>query len=285
MNPMSLTPSSTTSHRPTAHCPNRSAALTDEASPRLAALRAERAANATTLRALVASIGAELFAAKGADTKEPVLLRGRLAVAVKKGSRGLLSKGSMRLGASGSGATLYVEPAEAIELNNKETALADAEAEEEEAVLIALSRQLAAARPGLEQLLGAVTALDVVAARAAHAAWLGGVRPRFTPWGGEPGPGQPLLQVPGALHPLLLAPALAPLPRAPSRGDLTPDLVEAPAWATPVEGQGQQRAGGGGGGGVGARPQPLDLVVPGAARVVAITGPNTGGAVGGMACA
>jgi hypothetical protein len=205
----------------------------------------------------------------------------------------MLSKGSMRLGASGSGATLYVEPVEAIELNNKETALADAEAEEEEAVLVALSRQLAAARPGLEQLLGGVTALDVVAARAAHAAWLGGVRPRFTQWSRDrgQGPAQPPLQVPGALHPLLLAPALSPLPRAPARGDLTPDLVEAPAWATPVEeqqqgGQGQRRGGGGGGGGGAAggvsRPQPLDLVVPKAARVVAITGPNTGGWGGGV---
>lgn len=65
--------------------------------------------------------------------------RDRLCIPVRRGRQGELPKGSVSLAASESGNTLYVEPAPAVKLNNAEMALAGREAEEEAAVLRALS--------------------------------------------------------------------------------------------------------------------------------------------------
>ncbi len=65
------------------------------------------------------------------------------------------------------------------------------------------------------QVLESVTALDVAAARAAHAAWLGGARPRLL----RPGAAGGCVAVRGMRHPLLLARALHPLPAPPAAAD------------------------------------------------------------------
>lgn len=65
--------------------------------------------------------------------------RDRLCIPVRRGRQGELPKGSVSLAASESGNTLYMEPAPAVKLNNAEMALAGREAEEEAAVLRALS--------------------------------------------------------------------------------------------------------------------------------------------------
>jgi len=65
------------------------------------------------------------------------------------------------------------------------------------------------------QVLESVTALDVAAARAAHAAWLGGARPRLL----RPGAAGGCVAVRGMRHPLLLARALRPLPTPPAAAD------------------------------------------------------------------
>jgi hypothetical protein len=79
-------------------------ALRDEASPELAALRAARRANLAQLRSLVSGLARELAAKGASDAREPVMVRGRFAVAVRAGQRGALSKGSVKLGASQTGA-------------------------------------------------------------------------------------------------------------------------------------------------------------------------------------
>ena len=60
----------------------------------------------------------------------------------------------------------------------------------------------------------ALVQLDIINARARHARWVGGVRPRFLTEEKE----QEDLQVciPGAVHPILLEQALKPLPEPPS---------------------------------------------------------------------
>lgn len=178
------------------------------------------------------------------------------------------------------GATSYIEPAELLERNNAEALLAERESELELNVLESMSQLLGSAAPSLRDLLVAVAGLDIAAARAGHAAWLGGRRPVFAD-DGVIGVGinaqQSPMQLSGALHPLLLAPALAPLPRPPSPEDAAfeSDFAAPPSWGAPPPSGSRSQASSPQN--TAPRPRPLDLSVPPAARVVAITGPNTGG--------
>jgi hypothetical protein len=81
----------------------RGSAVTDEADARLAATRAERAANLSALRSLVSGMARDLAAKGAAESREPLLVRGRFCVAVRSNRRSELPKGSVRLGASSSG--------------------------------------------------------------------------------------------------------------------------------------------------------------------------------------
>ena len=69
--------------------------------------------------------------------------RGRLCVSVKAGRQGELPKGSVKLGASRTGATLYMEPAPLVDLNNAAARLAAQEGEAELEVLQRLSHSVA----------------------------------------------------------------------------------------------------------------------------------------------
>ena len=70
---------------------------------------------------------------------------------------------------------------------------------------------LATSNRAVTQALEGATALDIVRARARHAAWLQGVRPAFlTP---EAASKEGCVQITDARHPLLLQPSLPPLPR------------------------------------------------------------------------
>ena len=106
-------------------------------------------------------------------------------------------------------------------------------------VLSLLTKLISTRAKHIRSLLTAVAALDVAAARAGHARWLGalGIRPSFisrgdeweqsggsatggsAPEGVEGSRSRQLespLSVPGALHPVLLELSLAPLPEPPS---------------------------------------------------------------------
>lgn len=69
--------------------------------------------------------------------------RGRLCVSVKAGRQGELPKGSVKMGASRTGATVYMEPATLLDLNNAVTRLQSAEEQAEYAVLSRLTDSLA----------------------------------------------------------------------------------------------------------------------------------------------
>jgi DNA mismatch repair protein MutS2 len=141
--------------------------------------------------------------------------------------------------------------------------------------------------------LSAVTALDIVAARAKHARWCNGVRPLLldaaSSSNSSMGDNTPSpLALPGAKHPLLLQPSLPPLPRPPSSDDAcyATDFVAPPlfAFAAATASAGSSSESDDEGGAVtvtqqqqGRTAKPLQLAVPASARVVAITGPNTGG--------
>jgi DNA mismatch repair protein MutS2 len=77
------------------------------------------------------------------------------------------------------GATAYIEPAPAVDLNNREIELAAREEEAEAAVMARLSAMLAGRAPQLASLVASVAELDIAAARGRHAQWMGSVKPQF----------------------------------------------------------------------------------------------------------
>ncbi|MEG3859384.1 endonuclease MutS2 [Microcoleus sp. herbarium12] len=80
---------------------------------------------------------------------------------------------------SASGATLYVEPHNTVNLNNQMRQLLRQEQAEEEAVRRALTAQVAAVKPDLDRLVVVVTTLDLAAAKARYGYWLQANPPKF----------------------------------------------------------------------------------------------------------
>lgn len=142
---------------------------------------------------------------------------------------------------SASGMTLYVEPHAIVEAGNRLRQLTRQEQVEEEAVRRVLTEQVAAVKGDLERLLAIVTTLDLAAARARYSLWLEANPPRFIDWQAteeESVSHSPPIVLRHLRHPLLV-------------------------WQHQHE-QGPEVV-------------PINLVIQPHIRVVAITGPNTGG--------
>jgi DNA mismatch repair protein MutS2 len=140
---------------------------------------------------------------------------------------------------STSGMTLYIEPHSIVNWGNQLRQLIRQEQREEELVLRNLTEQVAAVKDDLESLLAIVTTLDLATARARYSLWLEGNPPRFVNWGTENGTeNAESITLRRLRHPLLI-------------------------WQQHHE--------------QGAEVVPIDLVIQPHLRVVAITGPNTGG--------
>ena len=134
---------------------------------------------------------------------------------------------------SSTGATLYIEPNAIVGLGNQLRTYRRQEQTEEEAVLRALTEQVAAVKPDLEELLAVATTLDLATARARYSLWLEANPPRFV----EPNVGE-TITLRQLRHPLLM-------------------------WQQQHE-QGHPVV-------------PINVHIQPQIRVVAITGPNTGG--------
>jgi DNA mismatch repair protein MutS2 len=143
---------------------------------------------------------------------------------------------------STSGVTLYVEPHAIVNAGNQLRQLVRQEQREEEEVRRVLTAQVATVQLDLERLLAIVTTLDLATARARYSLWLNANLPRFIDFA--------LPKSAGLQHspePIVLRQLRHPL------------LV----WQQQHE--------------QGAPVVPIDLVIQPHIRVVAITGPNTGG--------
>jgi DNA mismatch repair protein MutS2 len=138
---------------------------------------------------------------------------------------------------STSGSTLYIEPQSTVGANNQLRQLLRQEQAEEEAIRRRLTEQVAAVGPDLARLVAICTVLDLAVARSRYAYWLGANPPRFVDWGTIDPPPERIV-LRNLRHPLLV-------------------------W------QAQQEAG--------RAVVPIDLTIQPQIRVVAITGPNTGG--------
>lgn len=137
-----------------------------------------------------------------------------------------------------SGATLYVEPNSTVQFNNQLRQLQRQEQVEEEAVRRVLTEQVSAVKDDLERLLVICTTLDLATARARYSLWLEANPPRFINYVARENAAPEVVTLRQLRHPLLV-------------------------WQQRHE-QGRSVV-------------PIDLFIQPHIKVVAITGPNTGG--------
>ena len=168
---------------------------------------------------------------------------------------------------SASGATLYVEPHNTVNLNNQMRQLLRQEQAEEEAVRRALTEQVAAVKPDLDRLLVVVTTLDVAATKARYGFWLEANPPKFIELGE--------LELPAQNIENLDEETAEPVDQKTSKNSqsLIPNLrsqITLRQLRHPLLIWQQQYE-------QGFAVVPVDLTIAPHIRVVAITGPNTGG--------
>jgi DNA mismatch repair protein MutS2 len=220
--------------------------VTERASPKLGQLREQLRQVRDRIYQMLQSI----MQRKAGAIQEHIITQrdGRFVLAVKAPQKdaipGIVHDTSM------SGATLYIEPQSTVNLNNQSRQLLRQAQAEEEAIRQALTEQVAVVKPDLERLLAIVTTLDLATARARYSLWLGANPPRFIEWGEgqkDEGEGGKDERNPKHTEPITLRQLRHPL------------LV----WQQQHE-QGKSVV-------------PIDLVIQPQIRVVAITGPNTGG--------
>ena len=201
--------------------------MKDTASPLLASTRASRQDNIAILRRTADEWARELHDTGAAERPQVVIRRDRLCIPVRAGRQSDLPRGSVVLATSSTGSTVYMEPAALVPLNNAEAALGAAEREEEDRILRELAAAVAAGEKEIKAVLAAATALDIAAARAKHAKWMGGVEPILTDTllsaqnndnnSENIQNNSSLVCISGALHPILMEPLLPTLskPRLP----------------------------------------------------------------------
>jgi dsDNA-specific endonuclease/ATPase MutS2 len=232
--------------------------ILDTASPALSAIRAARRENIKALEELLVAVGEKIVSSGGMDSVVITTRRARQCIAVRASHKHLL-RGGLVLDFSNSGATVFMEPKDALELNNNEVKLSAQEKAEELAILERLSEKLAIESEDIYNLLQKVTFLDLACAKAGHARWLHSIMPVFFPdslskigkvYGAKSTDAKSdfSIDIEGLCHPLLLGPAL-------------------------VHNKNQGHAN---------LPIPVDFKVKHGVRVIVISGPNTGGKTASM---
>jgi allantoinase/DNA mismatch repair protein MutS2 len=198
------------------------------------------------LESLLKDTAAKIFQAGGIDSPLVTKRRSRMCVGVKASHKHLVP-GGIVLSSSGSGATYFVEPRDAVELNNREVKLSGDERAEELAILSLLTSMIADSQLKIRNLMDKVLELDLACARGSYARWTNGVKPTFSDSYTISQSDQCTdysVYIEGIRHPLLLEQSLM--------------AEESTTRASEM-------------------PVPLDMWVKKHARIVVISGPNTGG--------
>lgn len=240
----------------------------DRASKKLETIRSERRHNMEKLESLLKEVAMKVFQSGGIDSPLITKRRSRMCVGIKASHKSLLPQGIV-LSSSSSGATYFIEPRDAVELNNMEVRLLNDEKAEELAILGCLTSEIACAETKIRHLMDRILELDIATARGAHALWIGGVRPYFNQDCKQSESvlteHTQLVDIKSIQHPLLLEPALRCLPSVPENGGtaiaferrkMRMESQEFVDVETPV---------------------PVDFKIESATKVVVISGPNTGG--------
>ena len=221
--------------------------VADNASPALAGirerLRRQRARLRSTLDTLVRSRDTAKYLQEQVVTDR----NGRYVLMVKAEHRSAIP--GLVHGASASGATLFLEPLDTVEINNEVVTLLDAEAEEVRRILLALTDAFRQRPTDLARTFETATELDVVQARARLSGLMDGTEPATSSDG--------TFELRAARHPLLIGAIAAREPHttSPEPRAANPDASEPRATG----------------------PVPVDILVTPPTRILIIAGPNTGG--------
>ncbi|KAK7369012.1 hypothetical protein VNO80_11046 [Phaseolus coccineus] len=152
--------------------------ILDRASEDLEIIRSERKRNTEILDSMLKEVASQLFQAGGIDRPLITKRRSRMCVGIRASHRYLLP-GGVVLNVSSSGATYFMEPKDAIDLNNLEVRLSSSEKAEESAILSMLASEIANSESDISNLLDKIMEIDLAFARAAYAQWMNGVCPIF----------------------------------------------------------------------------------------------------------
>lgn len=175
--------------------------ILDSASPRLAAIRLQlRTSHERLLRRLNEMIASPTVREA---LQEPVITirAGRYVLPVKADFRGRV-RGIVH-DQSGSGATLFIEPLNIVELANHWRELASQEQEEIEAILRELSARVARVEAAVAETVAALAQIDLALAKAKLAVEMRAERPIVVRVPSKFEPPQPVVDLRQARHPLL----------------------------------------------------------------------------------
>lgn len=244
--------------------------ILDRASEELEIIRSEKKRNMENLDSLLKEASIRIFQAGGIDRPLITKRRSRMCIGIRASHKYLLPDG-IALNTSSSGATYFMEPKEAVELNNMEVRLANMEKAEEIAILSLLTSEIAELGVDIKHLLNRISEVDLAFARAAYAMWMNGACPVL----GSEIHHALSVDIESIQHPLLLESSLrrcssgflASNSKNPSPLDevnnvaTSGNLLEVVSDVFPV---------------------PIDIKIEGKTRVVVISGPNTGGKTASM---
>ncbi len=215
--------------------------VVDDASPALRGIRERLRRQRTKLRGTLESYLRGRDTSKYLQDQVVTERNGRYVIVVKAEHRGNVP--GIVHGASASGASLFLEPLDTVDINNDIVALHEQEAEEIHRILLALTDAFRSRPAEVQATVDAATELDVIQARARFSALIDGVEPTLSPDGA--------VELLAARHPLLM-----------------PQVVERISQAD-AETRAARRAKGG--------PVPVTIRLLPPSSVLLITGPNTGG--------
>ena len=209
--------------------------VADSASPALASIRERLRKQKSRLRSTLDSFLRGRETSKYLQEQVVTDRNGRHVLMVRAEHRGAIP--GIVHGGSASGASLFVEPMETVEINNEIVELEEQEAEEVQRILLALTDQFRARPDDLTRTLDVATELDTIQARARFSLMTDAVEPVIATDGS--------FELHGARHPLLMKKVNERLEDGREDG--------------------------------GIDPVPVDIVLTPPIRVLVVTGPNTGG--------
>jgi DNA mismatch repair protein MutS2 len=152
-------------------------------------------------------------------------------------------------GMSTTGASVFLEPLQTVEINNDIVALEEQEAEEVHRILLALTDAFRERPDDVQRTLDAATELDVIQARARLSQLMGGVEPVIADDG--------TFELRGARHPLMIAGIRERMSQIHDGASQLQEAAHVPSGAPD--------------------PVPVDILITPPVRVLVIAGPNTGG--------
>ncbi|HEY1307243.1 MAG TPA: endonuclease MutS2 [Vicinamibacterales bacterium] len=231
--------------------------VADNASPALAGIRERLRRQKQRLRTTLDGLLRGKEAAKYLQEQVVTDRNGRRVLMVRAEHRHSIP--GIVHGGSASGASLFVEPLETVEINNDIVALEEQEAEEVRRILLELTDAFRRRPEELEQTIEVATEIDVVQARARFSTMTGSVEPIVAADG--------TFQLKGARHPLLMQTVRERIERGreslggrESFSELSgQDESRPPDDSGPLD------------------PVPVDILLTPPTRILVITGPNTGG--------